>query len=187
MLKLLMAMMHASAPVTYTTLNPVDKGVSITLSGGNLTASASFTGLARSIKSIGAAEHKYWECTVGATGSRAALAFGVCNGSAGVNDWPGNSANGISYRNTGSIYSGGAVIATFGVYVNGDVIGWESNRNTGDFSIYLNGVLQGTLAGYGSVAIYPCYGATSSAATATYNFGPSMAYSIPAGASLITA
>ena len=182
-----MAMMHPAAGVTYTTLNPADKSASITLSGGNLIATGgAAAGLVRTVKPIGATEHKYWECTVGA-GSLGNLFFGTCNGSASVNDWPGNSANGISYIASGSVYQGGAVIAAFGAYTNGDVIGWESDRNAGNFSIYLNGVLQGTLAGYGGVAIYPCYGMVASTAPCTYNFGPSMAYSIPAGASLITA
>jgi hypothetical protein len=179
-----------SLTATYTALNPADKGANITLSGGDLIATSSGgAGLARTVKAIGAAEHKYWEGTVGAITVNGM--FGVSNGSLANTSYPGTTLNGMGWFPSGTVlFNGGAIGSGAGTYTTGDVLGFEVNRSTGLVTLYKNGaqVFTATALGtYDPASVYPTPGAAAGVNVFTMNFGPTMAYSIPAGASLLTA
>ena len=175
--------LSAAGGQQYTALNPLDKGSNIALSGANLTGTSSGPGLARSIKAIGVGERKYWEVFI--QSASGAHTHGVTLASAATGDIPGSNVHGLSWWPDGSIVNNGSTLDVTGGYGNGDVLGFDFNKSTGLLRLLKNGVFQQNYT-LGS-ATHPAFGANGAGVVATFNFGPTMAYSIPSGASLITA
>ncbi len=172
----------ASKGTGHTTLNPADKSVNIALSNGNLTGTATGTGLARSIKAIGVGERKYWEVFIqSASGGHT---HGITRASAATGGIPGSDFHGLSWWPDGSIVNNGSTLDVTGGYGNGDVLGFDFNQSTGLMRLLKNGVFQQNYT-LGS-ATHPAFGANGAGVVASFNFGPTMAYAIPSGASLIT-
>jgi hypothetical protein len=185
---MLMASGKTTPLITYATWNPLDKGPSVSLSGGNLVASGSSINAVRSTigKSTGTA---YWEVTP--TAGLYSM-IGVSDAVAPLNNYPGSDTHSWGYcSNDGTLYYSSN--SPFGsAYVDGDVIGIALNMNTGKLWISLNGVWQGAgnpVAGTNPAALVSgtlyaitgdsCYGQGWSH---TANFGQSpFVYPVPSG------
>lgn len=174
-------------PLVPTTWNPADKGAGVSLSGGNLSATAaSFTSSVRSIVGVSTGKW-YWEIGIGVNDQW--VIAGIGNSSAPVEDvsnvWPGANANSWGYFSSGGIFyhdgletsSGGAALG------DGDVIGFALDMNAGTLTLYANGVSQGVVATGISGTIYAMFGSGASASCdVVANFGGStFAYTPPAG------
>lgn len=165
------------------TWNPNDKGPSVTLSNGNLTAV--IPNSANSARgTLGVRSGKvFWEYTVDVGGW---LMLGVADADVPIN--ASNYTNAHTrylYANGGFYPSGGA--NSPGSFTTGDVIGIALDMDNGTLTFYKNGVTTGvSWSNLKSIdgAIYPMItsGASSSGGTVTVNFGATaFKYSIPAG------
>lgn len=182
-------MLMAAAAIAYTTFNPSAKGAGVTLSGGNLTAACSGGSVVLAIKAVGGSEDKYCEFTVN---SATEVSIGVHSGGGTFNNMPGfDSTNSVGYYGAnGNVYYNGSTTGTSGAsYSAGDIIGVRLQAGSNAVSFYKNGVLQATYTNVNvSGKVYMSVGSFSGGScNVTANFGPTMAYSIPSGASLITA
>lgn len=173
------------AAVTYATWNPSDKHAEITLSGGNLVATGSTTPTNSAVRAnIGKSSGKwYWEVRVNTLGTGVAPGIGSStqnlNAAGAFNNLEGLR---VYYSGNGNIYLPNTGFgATFGA---GDVVGCALDMDTGDFKVYKNGSLQGTVVTGLSGTIYPYSIVISEAVPAqvTANFGASaFAHSVPSG------
>ena len=169
-------------PATTVTLNPADKSASITLSGGNLTASCASgaSGGVRATASL-ASGKRYWEVTIG--GAAAGIIAGVSTAAEGLATL-GNAATGWGYRqdavkiNSGTASFYGAGLAT------GDVIGIALDLDSKTIEFFKNGVSQGVAFTNLSGTVFPhvVIGGATWATACTMNFGATaFAYTKPDG------
>ena len=164
----------------YATLNPLatQKNGTITLSDNNLraTVGATRTSAYASLPFVG---KMYYEVTYvvdrayvfgmapsidfNTTADTVGQRFiGESSGSYGVGD------DGTVYNNGVSNYQGSSLTNTFGL---NDCMGWAYDSDSGQFSVYKNGVLQGTFTASTSRTYYPAITLISSSAAAEVNFG----------------
>lgn len=179
--------------ITYATLNPSDKSADLTLSGGNLIATASGSGYdsVRATQAITSGKW-YWEFKYTTVSSADAM-WGVANGSLSLNNYVGLDANGWgNYMPTGNkLYNGGNTAYGTAQVVN-DVLMVALDMDNGEIYFGKNGTwfnsgnpatrtnpaftgLTGTL--------YPCFSLTAPNVTVgSANFGASaMGYTAPSG------
>lgn len=170
------------AGVTYATWNPSDKGPSISLSGGNLSASMTGTFVELCRATIGKASGKwYWEI-VGC--ADVGPIQGVATTAPPANSsWPGGDTTSYGWYFAGSLYNNGAPVASPGGYNSTDVLGYALDATAGTLKLYKNNTLLLTQT-IGAGTWYPAVGNSGGggAVTAVANFGASpMVYSPPAG------
>jgi len=164
-----------NSALTYATLNPSDKSVNITLSGGNLIAqstSAASDYQVRSVLSIGATEKKQWECTfVRNTPTDPFFVIGgLSRATESVNAYTGFT-DGCCITTDGNTYKNGSFTATgWGAFTDGQVATFTYDANTGVLSIYRNGSLLGTITGMSGVYLVGT-GTYQTLGTTTINFG----------------
>lgn len=176
-------MMFGGAPtITYATWNPNDKDVSITLSGGDLTASSS-SGLWKSVRStIGKSSGKwYWEYKI--TTATTIVMSAIANINALVtkgffedtNAWGYYSQTGLKYTNSGA--------AAYGTtYSTNDIIGLALDMDAGTITFYKNNVSQGIAFSGLTGAIYAGTSMSSTSITVVANFGATaLVYAPPPG------
>lgn len=127
--------------VDYTTLNPLDKSAGVTLSGGDLVASAPDTsaGLARSVHAING--KRYFEAVYTTVpGGTASIAAGVATSAAALAGSLGYStADGWAFwgKVTGARHGGSTAIS--GSASSGDVFGFAVDKSRGRLWIRKNG------------------------------------------------
>src|SRR5882672_9096314 len=117
-----------------TTWSTTNKNTHITLSNGNLTATAdatldiNFPG--RSDTSFGTGIKRYWEQHVDQV-SLDNPASGVCNSTFtfGDNNFLGLDANGVGYYDDGSVVLNNVVVATLATFAAGDTISLACNSH----------------------------------------------------------
>jgi hypothetical protein len=180
----MMLMGRGAAPaITYATWNPADKATTITLSAGDLVATAP-TGFTNGVRSTinKTAGKWYWENTNAQTGGT--VSVGIATASAAFT-YVGADANALGYCNDGHVRVSGGSIATYSAYISTDVIGIALDQAAGAVSFYKNGGLQGalTLATYGlnGQALFAMVG-SNNFMSATANFGATpLTYTPPAG------
>lgn len=127
----------------YCTLNPLDKNVSVTVSDGNLSATAAGTnqGL-RSTTGVSSGKW-YFEGKL-STISGAAPMFGITD-SAWANDYFSSSGNSAGYGADGSLYFTGGFTGGSGTpatYTTGDIIGVAFDLDNLLLTFYKNNVVQ---------------------------------------------
>ena len=170
----------AAGGPTYATWNPADKDASITVSGGNLTASMTPTvSLVRSTISKSSGKW-YWEYVVGVT--VVGPIVGVATSAEATSQYPGGGFFSVGYYGpNGSTYKNGAIQATNATYAVGDVVGVAMDVDTSLVTFYKNNVVQGSVAISGTIfAAVGQSGANNP--TVTANFGATaLTYSPPAG------
>ena len=180
----LLLMVMGAGNKTYATWNPSDKSASITLSNGNLTASASAGGhiVARCNQSKSSGKW-YWEITVGAP-ANSISGLGVCSAAQGLDVYPYSSTRTAwDYQQAGNVGYNDAYNPTYTAYTTGDVLGFALDASAGTTAVYKNGTLQGTISHtiVGAPPYYPAvyfYGASA----VTANFGATaFTYSPPSG------
>lgn len=166
----------------YSTWNPLDKGAGVTLSGGNLIASAGSTDSVRGTRFWVAGKH-YFEVTV--SGSNALWGIGVGTALAGLTTYPGFDPNAWAYYYNGQKASNNAFTAYGAAYTFGDVIGVGFDQTTGNVEFFKNGVSQGLIAApviTGSY-VFPIFGSAGAAVcVGTINVGATpFAFGLPSG------
>lgn len=172
---------------TYATFNPVDTAANSTLSNGNktITGTTASAGFGRATNFVAAGEHKYWEVTVDvASNTRIGGATSAPSNTGSLGE---NGGVDFAVAATGLIRYAGGNIASITAPANGDILGFEYDRSLGTpmMMIYRNGTLAATV-NVGNQNLYPACGSLINASQSTLNCGPTMAYSIPSGASLIS-
>lgn len=179
------------ASFVYPTLDPAQAGTAITLSGGNLTASAASFGGAGSVfdtVAFPASSDKYFEVTVISVAG-GEMQIGVVRSDASLSALPGQGVGDV-YSSTGSVIGFSSTVGSLPSYTAGDVIGVRYDSGTRAVSFTKNGgtPTSYTIGGSGGT-FYAVIGLTGggSSSSASINFGPTMAYSIPSGSSLLTA
>lgn len=176
----------------YTTWNPDDKNVSITLSNGNLTATATNTAW-KSVRSIlGVSSGKwYWEITLDVA-ANVDTVVGVGNSSAGLNSYAGADADGYGYYgNDGQKYNSGSGAAYGSTFTVGDIISVALDMDNGKIWWGKNGTWQasgdpgaGTNEAYSGISgtLYAMHSPHGNTNECTANFGASsFSYSVPTG------
>lgn len=175
-------------PSASATLNPTDKGSSVTLSGGNLSASMTSTNtMVRATLGVSSGKW-YWE--VKATGATStAPIIGIAKAGATLNNYLGEDANGFSYYGNVGTKINNAVQTSYGsANAVNDIIGVALDLDNGTLTFYKNGVSMGQAFSGLSGTFYPALSGDSSAAvcTATANFGAkAFSFSPPSGYSAI--
>jgi hypothetical protein len=176
-------------PGTYATWNPADKHATVSLSGGNLTATggtASDTnGAVRS--TVGKSSGKwYWEVTVVTVGTNF-QAHGIGSGTQNLD--AGNAYANLEGLRVYFSFNGNKYLpaTAYGAsFTAGDVLGFALDMDAGTLVAYKNNVSQGTLVSGLTGTIYaysiPASANGGTAAVCTANFGATaLAFSPPAG------
>jgi hypothetical protein len=172
------------------TWNPSDKNTNISLSNGNLTATATNT----SWKSVRATDYKssgkwYWEVTIDVGANHI---IGIGTSSANINSYAGSDVYSYGYRGTtGQKFHSGSSVAYGATYTVNDVISIALDLDNGKIWWAKNGVWQaggnpaaGANEAYSGVSGNFClmgspYNNTNAV---TANFGAtSLSYDIPSG------
>lgn len=159
----------------FTTLNPSDKSVNITLSGGNLIAQSTNAAAdyqVRSILTIGATEKKQVECTfVRNTPSDPFFVIGgLSRATESVNAYTGFT-DGCCITTDGDYYKNGVYTPSgWGAWTDGQIATMTYDGTTGIFSVYRNGTLLGTITGLSGIYHFGT-GSYQTLGTTTVNFG----------------
>ena len=138
-----------------TTFDPAQTSSHITLSGGNLVATANGIGYkvsTRGTVSVDVDEEKYWRATITAVGTATHIGFVTtlpANGNA-----LGAVVSAWGYQSDGTVLNNGGSVATFAAFTTGDTIGAGYNRTTSTLSFYKNGAHQGDISSV-TGALYP--------------------------------
>lgn len=171
-----------------TTLDPAFTNADITLSGGNLiaTAGGAVSGCTRA--TVGKRTGKYYcEFTIGASGTPMGLGF--CNSTYAVAEdgrYLGDDLNSLGWYYTGTFYINGSIIGTIQNYTNNDVLALSMDLDNSKFWLrnvtvggQWNGVLNGNPAdGGGFLSLAALTAGTffpaaigELAGSGTFNFG----------------
>lgn len=170
------------API-YSTWNPADKSASVTLSGGNLTASVAFNNIGSVRSTVSKSSGKwYWEVTVASISGGDICAVGIAKaGSVNL----GSDANSWAYWSDGSVFNNNVLATTGTSWLAGSVtIGIAVDVTAGTVAFYLNNVLQYTYPSGVTGPVFACLhlDGTNGARVGTANFGASaLTYSPPSG------
>ena len=174
----------SSTNANYATLNPINvSGGTTTFSNGNLAVTAGFsTTYAKPLGTIGMSSGKwYWETTIVAVGSAAAV--GVGDGSVpSTTTGLGGAAGELSYVSNGQKYTNNTATAYGASYTTNDVIGIAYDADAGSITFYKNGVSQGAITGLSGTK-FPGVSATGGTAQQyAVNFGQRpFSYTPPTG------
>lgn len=177
-------MMGANLPPALTTLNPSDKNANVTLSNGNLTATATTNSLGvRATTSISAGKF-YFEAKVDSVVS-AGQRIGVATAALSLASVVSGAAATIYYA-SGTVFAVGAAGVAIGSYGVGDVVGMAVDATASKIWFSVNGAWNGDpVAGTGGFAIpagtvFPVI-APGQTSFVTANFGNGFAHAAPAG------
>jgi hypothetical protein len=174
---------NTSATVAnYCVLNPSNKDTSITVTNGNLAASAAGTNIGVT-GSIAISSGKwYWEMTQTAGGVATSNIIGITDATLAAKT-AGLTTNSYGYGTGTTAYKWNAGTNTaYGAnWTNGDVIGVAFDADAGTLIFYKNNSSQGTAFTGISGTFYPAFGFQNSSAYAV-NFGQRpFAYTPPSG------
>jgi len=159
----------------YATLNPLatQKSGSITLSDGNLKATVGSTRTS-AYASLPFVKKMYYELTF----TNTAYVYGMAisadfNSTANTSPqrFIGESSGSYGVGNDGTVYNNGASIGTVSAFTVGDCMGWAYDSDSGEFTIFKNGVNLGSFTASTSRTYYPAVTLTTSGAIAELNFG----------------
>jgi hypothetical protein len=176
--------MAGSNPITPTTWNPADKGPSVTLSNGNLTAAVGLSSV-RSAHAVSSGKW-YWEAklTGSSTGGNFAL-VGIGKAAATLTAYPGVDANGNSlYFVNGNKYNNATPVAYASAVPANVVVGVRLNLDAGTLGFSVGGIDKGVaftgLAGTFHAMVGG--GSSTSVETLLLNFGATaFTYAVPSG------
>lgn len=165
--------------INYATWDANDKGTYISLSNGNLSASA--TGVGASVRANrGVSSGKwYWEETADTVN----CSLGLQKFGANLAAYPGYDTLGWSYSSNGNKYHNNSGSALGASFTTNDVIGVAYDGAAGSLTFYKNGGLIGVAWASGITGpVFPTTGNSSATAIGTANFGSTaLKYSPPAG------
>lgn len=166
--------------MAFTTLDPVNKGTSQTLSGGNLTVTGNADGIARSLASFTGKTH--FEVTITTAPSNFILTvIGVCDALANLNSFLGSDSHGdgITLAST-QVYAGSSQAQLSPVFTltTGDTLAVEVDPSVPSMQFQKVGAGLGweaaTTAGIpAGGTLYAAIGVSEAGAFMTVNFGAS--------------
>lgn len=185
-----MAMIGAGKPAAFSTWNSADKSANITLSGGNLIATASNTVGAVRGTSAQSSGKLYFEQTLG--GAAGDFRLGMATASASLSASLGEDANGWGFGRY--IFNGRlrnnatTAVSTTPKPADGDVVGFHVDFSALKFYIRINGTNWNSMdpaAGTGgqtfaSGSWFPAFSSDSSSDSSTLNVGASAFGTSPA-------
>jgi hypothetical protein len=130
-----------------TTFNPADKSTSITLSGGNLTATGDSSSSRASVRGTTSKTSGTWrwKFTINTFGSD--IGIGIANASFAFTSYPGRDADAVGYFGSGyAAYndSGGGPFQILATYAGGAVLEAEVNFTAQTVTFFKDGAQQGT-------------------------------------------
>ena len=131
----------------FATMNPLIAGTTnYTYSNGNnsVTQSGSSASWVKTVSTLGANSGKYyWEIKANNASIPQGfyLTLGVASDTNSVAP-SGHPANGITYKNNGSVAINSNIVATISAYTNGDIISFYLDMDNGALYIAKNGVIQ---------------------------------------------
>ena len=167
---------------TYATWNPSDKDANITLSGGNLIATAGSAWWSNVRANIWVSSGKwYWEVTLTAWTTEAMAV--VATLSASLSIYPGGDAFWYGYYNVNGNKFNNTIGSWYGTsFATNDVIGVALDMTAGTIIFYKNNVSQWVAYTGLSGTIYPMVGVAGIGRQFTANFwATTMAYTAPSG------
>lgn len=177
----LAALVTATPGVTYATLDPANKGAGITLSGGNLTVTASAANQ-QVFSTISKLSGKwYWEAEVT---SGVLIFFGIASSSSSTSVSPGFDSFSVSYRsNTGNVSWNSSTVASGAAFTTGDIVGMALDMTSGTIAFYKNNSFQATYSfSIGSPVFAVGGGSAAGVVGFIFNFGATpLTYTPPAG------
>lgn len=170
------------AAVTYATWDPVNTAAGITLSNGNLTATASNVDVYATRSTIGKSSGKWYiELFISAAITNS-TSYGVKTSSEGTTVLVGSSATGYGYNDAGQKKNNGVDAAYGTAPANGVTIGIALDMDAGQITFYRNNVSQGVAFTGLSGTFYFAFSSAFGANAVVANFGATpMTYSAPAG------
>ena len=172
-----------AAPLyTYATWNPSDKNAAITLSNGNLTATATAASTQNCRSTIGVSTGKhYFEITISSSIANS-TSHGVQTASEALTVLCGETVAGYGYNDVGQKKHNAVDAAYGGTPTNGSVIGVLLNMTDGEISFRLNNTDYGVAYTGLSGTFYAGFSSGFGANSVTANFGATpFVYSVPAG------
>jgi len=174
-----------SSPITF---DPSKKGTTVTLSGGNLTASV-LPATAMCLGTVGKSSGKwYWEIEI-ASGSNG-FGVGIAQIQSNYNQAVGATTNAWGYTVffTGSYKINGGIAPTYGIaFTTGARIGIALDMDSNSITMYVNGASQGIMYStiYGTV--FPAIGSYLYSATYIAHFAAgSFLFTPPTGFNALT-
>lgn len=178
---------------TYATWNPDDKNANITLSNGNLTATASGTAHKSARATLSKSSGKwYWEIEIGNPSSLYHY-NGVGTAAMSLSGYVGQDVYGWGCGANGYAYHNGNYVPIGVTFTTGDILGIALDIDAGKLWFAKNGTwvnsgnpANGTYPVYSSglagVTLYPATGLFTDGIKITANFGESaFSYSVPSG------
>ena len=159
----------------YATLNPLatQRSGSITLSDGNLKATVGSTRTS-AYASLPFVKKMYYELTF----TNSAYVYGMAvstDFNSTANSSPqrfiGESGGSYGVGNDGTVYNNGSSIGTVSSFAVNDCMGWAYDSDSGEFTIFKNGVNLGSFTASTSRTYYPAVSLLTSGAIAEFNFG----------------
>jgi hypothetical protein len=160
------------------TLNPSDKHADITLSGGNLVATATTTAFRAVRATVSALTGKlYYEMTLTNNASPGSgIMVGIANGTSSLSQYIGQNLDSIGYANDGAIYLNAGNPSFPGSYTTGAIIGVETDLDAETIRWFVVGGITSAVTDYSSLNAGPYFPAINLAANGdvvTMNFGAS--------------
>ncbi len=165
-----------------TTWNPSDTNANVTLSGGDLIATAANTAW----KSTRATRYRssgkwYFEVTPNVS-TNVYIIIGVGRSTATLNSYVGSDTSGMGYNNDGRKFYNSGATAYGASYTVGDVVGVALDLDGGTLVFYKNGASQGTAFSSISGSYAPMGSPYATGIQFTANFGATtFAYTPPSG------
>jgi len=165
----------------YATLNPLDKGSTVTLVNGNLDVSVTSPhNIAAGTVMVSSGKY-YAEFVYSALEGGTSGLVGVCNPLASRTSYLGGTTGGVGYNPAGNKWVDGANTSGLTTSAVGDVIGIALDKDSNQVSFYKNNTLIFTQTGLNSAQPYTfAMGHNNSAGS--FNFGQRpFAYTAPSG------
>lgn len=173
-----------------TTWDPANKGSTMTLTNGNLTATASSAGHS-AVRTVITAPVGGWYAEITVGPGNIFYDIGMANASFSIETQLGATANSISYRaSSGNIVKNNVSIFAAATYTVGAVIGIFHDATSNTIAFYKNGVLQYTVASVdaptGSLYMAFSCGGSGANGAVTANFGATaFTYAAPVGSTFL--
>lgn len=173
------------ATTTYATRNPSDKNANISLSSGNLIATATNTSWKSVRATIGKSSGKwYWEVVTTKSWTRNAMIW-VSRSTSSLSTHAGSTSTDWAYYSYNwkldakNWYNNNTNITYWNAFNTWDVIGVALNMDAGEITFYKNNVSQWTFTGL-SWTMYPIVSPYDNTMYFTANFGATtMVYTAP--------
>jgi hypothetical protein len=170
------------------TLDPLNLGSNITLSGGDLTATHSATAAWNNVRSTlyKSAGKRYFEVSVTTAGGSNYIMLGIDKNTGSLNTYHGANAGGFGYQSGATKWAAGSSASYGATYTAGDVIGIAVDFALGTITYYKNNSSQGVAHSTVSGSYCPTVSLYTNAVVVARFLRSSFSYAPPTGFSAWT-